>query len=280
MKLSVLIDNNTFIDRYFLGEPATSYFIEDGDSRILFDVGYSDAFLVNARKLQINLLDLDYLLFSHGHLDHMWGLDSLLKMFTEADTEKIPHTLPVIIDHPKTFHFRPRSWLGGSGSLVTKERLSKYFTFQTTTKPVWLTKNLVWLGEIPRTNDFENKKPFKKIRIDGKDEDDFVVDESALVYKSHDGLVVISPCSHAGICNIIDYAKVVCGESRIADVVGGFHLLNPDTGVLTKTVEYFQVMKPKIMHPCHCTDFASKSAISRIAPIEEVGSGLQLEYAQ
>lgn len=29
MKLTVLIDNNTLIDRYFLGEPGVSYLIED-----------------------------------------------------------------------------------------------------------------------------------------------------------------------------------------------------------------------------------------------------------
>ena len=29
MKLTVLVDNNTFIDHYYLGEPAVSYYIED-----------------------------------------------------------------------------------------------------------------------------------------------------------------------------------------------------------------------------------------------------------
>jgi len=42
MQLHVLLDNNTLIDRYFVGEPAVSYLIEEGDLRILFDVGYSD----------------------------------------------------------------------------------------------------------------------------------------------------------------------------------------------------------------------------------------------
>ena len=34
MELSVLIDNNTLIDRYFLGEPELSIFIEEGDCLI------------------------------------------------------------------------------------------------------------------------------------------------------------------------------------------------------------------------------------------------------
>lgn len=28
MKLTVLIDNNTYIDEYYIGEPALSYYIE------------------------------------------------------------------------------------------------------------------------------------------------------------------------------------------------------------------------------------------------------------
>ncbi len=72
MRLTVLVDNNTFIDQYLLGEPAVSYYIEAENKKILFDVGYSDVFLQNAAKLGIDLTQLDMLVFSHGHLDHTW----------------------------------------------------------------------------------------------------------------------------------------------------------------------------------------------------------------
>ncbi len=127
MKLTVLVDNNTLIDHYFIGEPAVSYFIEADGKRIFYDVGYSDALIKNAQKLQINLLDIDYLLISHGHLDHMWGLDALLRMYSEASIEGREVTMPTLIIHPRTFNFRPRTWRGGSGSLISEERLSQYF---------------------------------------------------------------------------------------------------------------------------------------------------------
>lgn len=278
MKLTVLVDNNTYIDKYFLGEPAVSYFIEDEGKNILYDVGYSDAFILNAQKLQINLLKLDFLLFSHGHLDHTWGLDPLVKMYMEAYTGNFHPSSPIVICHPRTFLFRPRSWLGGSGFLISEERLSKFFPIKKTKVPVWLTKNLVWLGEISRSNDFESKKPFKKILINGKEEDDFLLDESALAYKSQGGVVVISACSHAGICNIIEQAKKVCRDERVLDVIGGFHLLDPEKNVLEKTVGYFSKLDTQSIHPCHCTDFNSKVALSKVVDIDEVGAGLQLEY--
>ena len=45
MKLTILMDNNTYIDQYYLGEPAFSVYIEDGAEKILFDTGCSDSFL-------------------------------------------------------------------------------------------------------------------------------------------------------------------------------------------------------------------------------------------
>ena len=59
MKLTVLLDNNTLIDRYFLGEPGVSYWIETGGRNILFDVNYSDAFIHNAPKMAIDVLLAD-----------------------------------------------------------------------------------------------------------------------------------------------------------------------------------------------------------------------------
>ena len=40
MKLKVLVDNNTYIDHYYYGEPAVSYYIEDDE----FTVGYLEYF--------------------------------------------------------------------------------------------------------------------------------------------------------------------------------------------------------------------------------------------
>lgn len=37
MKLKVIEDNNTFINMYYLAEPGVSYYIEDGEDKILFD---------------------------------------------------------------------------------------------------------------------------------------------------------------------------------------------------------------------------------------------------
>ena len=278
MKLTVLVDNNTLIDRYFYGEPGASYFIEDEGKKILFDVGYSDVFIKNAQKLNIDLLNLDFVVLSHGHLDHTWGLDPLIRLYTEAIIENLNHKNPIIIAHPLIFYTKKNNGLNEIGSIISEVKLSKHFNIKLSKEPVWLTKKLVFLGEIERKNDFEVKIPIGKIVINNSENDDYLLDDSALVYKSSTGLIIITSCSHSGICNIIEYAKKICEENRITDIIGGFHLLEPSKEQLQGTLEYMKKLKPYEVHACHCTDLNSKIALSKVINLREVGVGLKLEY--
>ena len=51
MNLTVLVDNNTILDEYYIGEHGLSFYIEDNDKKILFDLGYSNVLLENMKKL-------------------------------------------------------------------------------------------------------------------------------------------------------------------------------------------------------------------------------------
>lgn len=280
MKLTVLVDNNTIIDRYLTGEPALSFLIEDRGTKVLFDVGYSDAFLKNAAVLGISLLDVDYIVLSHGHFDHTWGLEPLIRYYTEAAIEKREFKRPELIAHPLTFKTKKMAPLREIGSLLSEEKLTHHFDITLTAKPLSLTDNLVFLGEIKRRNNFEAQKPLGKIITDnsGAQEDDYLLEDSALVYKSPEGMVIITGCSHAGICNIVDYAKEVCNEKRVIDIIGGFHLLDPSKDVLRHTLNYMKKLKPLDVHACHCTDLQSKIALAGVVSLKEVGSGLCLEF--
>lgn len=274
MKLTVLCDNNTIIDRYYLGEPGIALLIEDAGKKILLDTGYSDVFLHNAHIMGIDLKDLDFLAISHGHDDHTGGLASLLKYYEAAQMQKKVE----LVAHPEAFETKVCH--GREIGLNLKEfALTAYFRLNKTKEPFHLTDRLVYLGEIQRRNDFENKISIGSVRnAQGEWVPDFLADDTALAYRSDEGLVIITGCSHSGICNIIEQAKILCGETRIADVIGGFHLLDTPPALMAQTLQYLSAQSIRCMHPCHCTDLQAKIALSKVLKVEDTGVGAVYTY--
>ena len=265
MKLKVLVDNNTFIDMYYLGEPAVSYYIEDEGTKILFDTGYSDIFLSNAQKMNIDLNKLDKIVVSHGHDDHTRGLMYLLKNKIKIE----------LIAHLDCFNHKE---VNGEyiGSPFTKEELEKVCKLNLSKEPINISKNIIFLGEIPQLVDFEKKHYIGKCKKDDILIDDTVLDDSAIVYKSPKGLFIITGCSHSGICNIIEYAKKVCNDNLIYGVLGGFHLFDIDER-LEKTIEYFEENNIELLYPCHCVSLLAKVEMTKKLRINEVGVGLEIK---
>lgn len=263
LTLSVLCDNNTLIDRYYYGEPAVSYYIEIDDARILFDTGYSEVFLKNAALMKIDLSAITHLVISHGHDDHTKGLPLLTEHF---DTSHVP-----LICHPDCFS--PR-WAGECyvGPPMPEE-LPTHFDYRPSKQPVWLTEHCVFLGEIPTLHDFEPRHDMGTVRLDGTLQTDYMCDDSALACRTEQGLFIITGCSHSGICNIISYAQQVCGDTRIAGVIGGFHLLEMNDRV-RHTIDYLSKLGSNCRCiPCHCVSLHVKAAMLQAFDIEEIGAG-------
>ncbi len=279
MKLTVLVDNNSLIDKYYYAEPALSFFIEADGKKILFDAGYSDLFIKNAEKLGIDLTETDIVALSHGHNDHTWGLNHLIQYYDVMSLIKENKMIkPDLVAHP--FTFLPKK-IGRStviGNILSDSVLSECFNLKLTSEVIKITDNLFFLGEIDRNNDFEAKKPVGRFYKDGSWKPDFILDDSALVYKSEKGLHIITGCSHAGICNIVEYAKKVCGENRIVSIIGGFHLLEPSKKQLDGTLKYLKESGVEKVFACHCTDLKSKIELSKVVNIVELGSGVCIEF--
>ncbi len=278
MRLTVLIDNNTLIDRYFTGEPGLSIHISDGDSRILFDTGYSDALIRNACKMGLNLANLDYLVLSHGHVDHTGGLSAVARLHMENSFEGRPHRRPVLVAHPDIFVSRHVPGVDEIGSLMSQQKAGRFFDLSLTRKPLWISERLVFLGEIGKAAGFEGRHPLGRLIGPEVNEDDYLIDDSALAYKTSQGLVIITGCSHAGICNIVEHARQVCGEERVVDIIGGLHLLDAAEEELSQIRDYLKALNLRALHPCHCTDLAAKMALSGAAALKEVGVGLVLDF--
>ncbi len=150
MELTFLVDNNSLVGEPFLAESALSMHLTDGNTRILFDAGYSDAFLVNARRMGLSLLKLDHVVLSHGHYDHTWGLDALLRHYYESSELKMDVPYPTMVAHPAAFDTKFDDDSPEVGTLLSKEKAARHFDLKLTTEPQWLSERIVTLGEIER----------------------------------------------------------------------------------------------------------------------------------
>lgn len=265
MKLKVLVDNNTFIDRYYFGEPAVSYYIEDREHKILFDVGYSEVFLWNAEVMQIDLNQVDTLVLSHGHNDHTGGLIHFFK--EKKDINVVTHPLSLVYKEEEGEDI---------GSPLLKEDLENLCHLYLSKEPVEISENITYLGEIPLVHAFEKRETIGKIKQEEIMVEDEVLEDSAIVYKGEKGLFIITGCSHAGICNIISYAKKVCQEDRIYGVIGGFHLFEVNER-LEKTIVFLKEQHIPYLYPCHCISLEAKVEIAKQMKIQEVGVGLDIQ---
>jgi len=263
MKLTVLADNNTYIDRYFLGEPAASYYIEEGGKRFLFDTGYSGVFMDNAKALGITLMRLDGVIISHSHNDHTRGLFR----FFGGDR-------PRLYAHPAALHDVVSAGLS-VGCPYGRDQLAREFELCLSKQPVELAPRLTFLGEIPRALKFEPRADIGRDADTG--EPDRVVEDTALCYEGKEGLYIITGCSHAGICSILEYAKKLTGVSKIAGVIGGFHLLDMDERA-ESSIGYLANERIGELYPCHCTGFCVRARLNALSPVREVGVGLTVEW--
>lgn len=255
MKLSVLSEN--VAGGRFGAEHGLSYLIEHNGFTVLFDTGSSDLFRRNAQKLGVDLeAVVDCVVLSHGHWDHGDGLQYV------ADKP--------LVAHPGIFKSRFRQNSNTKiGLKLTAQEVEQRFDVQLSFEPKYLTTEMLFLGLIPKTNDFEAlETPF----VDEHGYPDFVEDDSALVVVEPDGLVVISGCAHSGICNIVAYARKVTGVQVVKAVIGGFHLKHNNKQT-QQTVAYLKSTGVKQVLPSHCTELPALTAFYTAFPFHQIKTG-------
>jgi len=258
MKLTVLTENAA--SGYFAAEHGLSYFIEH-DTDLLFDTGHSDIFIRNAAQLKIDLDKVEMVVLSHGHWDHGNGLKYM-------NNKKL-------ICHPDVFMKRyNRNDTADVGLELNRGQLASRFDILETRTPYHISEKIIFLGEIPRLNNFESQQTRF---VDAQGKDDFVPDDSALAVIDGKELLIVTGCSHAGICNIVEYAKEVSGLQKVKAVIGGFHL-NGNDKQTQETINYFRENKVQRILPSHCTQLAALADFYQAFKIEHVKAGMVFTF--
>jgi len=244
MKISVLAENSAgrAHSRECLAEWGLSLYLEVNGVRILFDSGHKGTFLHNAEQLGIDLNEIDFIVLSHHHWDHTGGL-----RFRKFSAKK------KIITHPRVLE---KVLFDQSLNLTTD------FEVVTSAQPLEFSPGIFYLGEVPRQTAFEK----------GAYQDDPMPDDTAIAIRTDKGIVVVTGCSHAGVCNIAEYAKKVMGQN-LYGVIGGFHLFEDDPVAIEVSITYFKHEKPAFLFPMHCVDYAAMSEFYNNFKVRKYGAG-------
>ena len=241
---------------------------KNGISRhMLFDFGFSeDGAALNAKALNADLSQVEALVLSHGHLDHLGGLENLVAAVGKKDLD--------LVVHPGVF-VKPRYRKITEDIRVIVPSLSREKSdkagvniVETHEPYLLLDGDGLFLGEIPRITDFEKGAPDMFYQVDGEEKHDSFHDDSGIAFNIKEkGLVVISGCAHAGIVNTVKHAQMVTGVTNVWAVMGGFHLSGADfDGVISPTTGGLKEINPHYVIPTHCTGRDAVMHIEREMP--------------
>ena len=243
--------------------------VASGDSKhtLLFDFGFSEhGAAYNADALEADLTEVEALVLSHGHCDHIGGFEALVGKIGRKD-------IPLYV-HPVAFR-NPRYFLLEDGQKIVYPAFSKERVTGAGIRPVegngpaaLFDEAVLFLGQIPRQTTFEKSPAGAFYQEEGRELADIQEDDTALaVLVEGKGLVILTGCAHSGIVNTVEYAKEITGESRVHAVIGGFHLIGADYESLLKpTIEALKRIDPDYILPSHCTGRDSIAAIEREMP--------------
>jgi len=186
-ELTVLVEQKT--EHGFLGAPGVSYFIKTDQGSLLFDVGYGPEMPTladNAGKIGFTMEQVDALVISHLHPDHMGG-------FKAVRTNHV--TVPLDIGGPE-----------GRPCFLPVEANAEGFQTDVVEGPRMLAAGVASTGPLARSLFFFGW-----------------TEEQAIVARIKDkGLVVFTGCGHPTIETIIQMVRKLSDEPLYA-VGGGLH---------------------------------------------------------
>lgn len=280
LKITVL---STMLANEGFGEWGYAALVEADDRTFLFDTGSDpDLVLRNAKILGVDLSKVEDVVLSHNHGDHTGGLLTLRRELMKINPKALSRA------HVSANIFLPRLRTDGkdhNGLTPLKaeyERLGGRFVLHAGADEiapgVWFT------GPVPRIHPETNWSTGKQvIRTSAGETMDNVPEDAALVFKTPEGLAVLTGCGHAGIVNISEYAQKIAGPEPVFAIIGGLHLFEKSDEVVDWTGAQLKRLGVKYLLAGHCTGIeatyrlrAALGLTRKTAPVSTVGSSFTL----
>jgi 7,8-dihydropterin-6-yl-methyl-4-(beta-D-ribofuranosyl)aminobenzene 5'-phosphate synthase len=240
---------------------------EDKQATVLFDTGVSrKGILWNMDALEIDLVDIQAIVLSHGHSDHAMGLPGFIERLGSRN-------VPLVL-HPDAYLDRklvlPDGTELGLPAPKKQDLHRENIEIIESVGPSMLVDDMVLVsGEVSRTTDFEQGFPIHFAHRHGRWEPDPLIldDQGAIINVKGKGLVIITGCGHSGIINTIRNAQHITGIDKIYAVIGGFHLSGAAfEPIIPQTISALKEINPRYVMPGHCTGWRATHQIAQAMP--------------
>lgn len=232
MRITALVENTTS-SKALPAEHGLSLYIETGGKRILFDMGQTELFYENAKRLGIDLSLVDIAILSHGHYDHGGGLRKFLQINSHA---------PVYLRREAFLpHYNgSEKYIGLDSSLIDERRLIFCADGQK------IDGGATLYGSLPSREHYLGAFGLKEKIGECFVDDDFRHEQYLLLTEGA-RRVLISGCSHRGVVDI-----ALCFRPDV--LVGGFHLSKLSIGDerLQSAADILSSLDTEFF-TCHCT---------------------------
>ena len=219
MKVVTLIENRKLDMPDIKAEHGISLYIESNNKKIIFDLGHKDTFYKNAKALNVDIGEVDYVIISHGHFDHGGGLKCFLDNNKKAKVIMKKSALEKHFVGAFGFKFDC-----GLDVELINQNLQRFILLE---DDYDLDENMKIIANIDKkypiattNNNIYKLSEGKKIQDDFNHELIFTVRENSQI-------IAFPGCGHSGILNIVETIKSHYGDSSKLNIIGGFHLKNP-----------------------------------------------------
>src|SRR5437763_16460637 len=230
-----------------------SALVEVAGKRILFDTGNDrDIFAANVKAKGVDLANLDFVVLSHRHSDHMAGLSYVLSV------------------NPKVKIYAPKEGFGIYGSSLPSsfyrkdESLAPQMRYYDGKPPEVMKFGTAWQGAnielIDKTTEIAPGITLIALVSDAPGTKE--LKELSLAVNTPDGLVLVVGCSHPGVEKIVEAAVAI--NPKIHMIAGGFHLVvAPDDAIAKAVATLKDTFKVENIAPGHCTGEPTFAALKQ-----------------
>ncbi|MFP4195018.1 MAG: MBL fold metallo-hydrolase [Desulfobacterales bacterium] len=228
--------------------------VDNSTRSMLFDFGFSEnGAAFNAQALGVDMKQAEMMALSHGHLDHVGGIEKLSAMIEKPGIPLVLH--PEAFRNPRYMQVTENFKIMFPPFTREKAEAARAEVVATAEPYPMLDSRVLFLSEIERTTEFEKGAPSLWYEKDGVPMQDTFEDDTGLAFLVRGkGLVVLSGCAHSGIVNTVRHAQKVTGVDQVYAVMGGFHLSGPDMEpVIQPTIDALKEIDPALIIPTHCT---------------------------